>query len=101
MQIQGPSRAARWLFVALLAAASFAQSSPSIRVNGRRINDHLTALSRFGANPQGGVSRVAYSDADLQGRAYAISLMEEAHLDVQYRRGREHRRAHERPASRG
>src|SRR5262249_20657590 len=33
-------------------------------------------------NPQGGVSRVAYSDADLQGRAYAMQLMKEAGLDV-------------------
>src|SRR5262249_41599786 len=45
-------------------------------------NDHLKELSRFGANPQGGVSRVAYSDADLQGRSYAISLMKEAGLEV-------------------
>jgi len=42
----------------------------------------LSALSKFGANPQGGVSRVAYSEADLQGRAYAISLMKDAGLDV-------------------
>ena len=42
----------------------------------------MSALSKFGANPQGGVSRVAYSEADLQGRAYAISLMKDAGLDV-------------------
>jgi N-carbamoyl-L-amino-acid hydrolase len=51
-------------------------------VNGRRIDDHLAALSKFGANPQGGVSRVAYSEADLQGRSYAITLMKEAGLVV-------------------
>jgi beta-ureidopropionase / N-carbamoyl-L-amino-acid hydrolase len=66
----------------LLCVVSLSQSLSSIRVNGRRINDHLTALSKFGANPQGGVSRVAYSEADLQGRAYAISLMKAAGLDV-------------------
>jgi beta-ureidopropionase / N-carbamoyl-L-amino-acid hydrolase len=66
----------------LLCLVSLAQSTSPIRVNGRRINDHLTALSKFGANPQGGVSRVAYSEADLQGRAYAISLMKAAGLDV-------------------
>ncbi|HEY9227990.1 MAG TPA: hypothetical protein VIP11_15140, partial [Gemmatimonadaceae bacterium] len=32
-----------------------------LRVNGDRINAHLTALAEFGKNPQGGVSRVAYS----------------------------------------
>lgn len=40
------------------------------------------ALGKFGANPQGGVSRVAYSDADIAGRAYVMSLMKAARLDV-------------------
>jgi beta-ureidopropionase / N-carbamoyl-L-amino-acid hydrolase len=68
------------LFVALLCLPATAQTSA--RVNGQRINDHLKELSKFGTNPQGGVSRVAYSDADLKGREYAISLMKEAGLDV-------------------
>jgi N-carbamoyl-L-amino-acid hydrolase len=58
------------------------ESTSAVRVNGQRIGDHLTALSKFGANPQGGVSRVAYSDADLQGRSYVIGLMKAAGLDV-------------------
>jgi N-carbamoyl-L-amino-acid hydrolase len=67
--------------LALLPAAA-AQSPSSVRVNAQRIHEHLSALSKFGANPEGGVSRVAYSDADLQGRNYAISLMKKAGLDV-------------------
>src|SRR5271170_2249226 len=71
----------------LLCLSSSAQTTSStqtasVRVNGQRINNHLSALSKFGANPQGGVSRVAYSEADLQGRAYAITLMQAAGLDV-------------------
>ncbi len=66
----------------LLCAAAAAQAPSSVRVNGQRINEHLIALSKFGANPQGGVSRVAYSEADLQGRSYAITLLKEAGLDV-------------------
>ena len=31
----------------------------TLRVNGKRIMDHILALSEFGKNPQGGVSRVA------------------------------------------
>ncbi len=58
------------------------QPTPAIRLNGKRINDHLAKLATYGANPQGGVSRVAYSEADLQGRAYAIGLMKDAGLDV-------------------
>src|SRR4030095_13487530 len=53
-----------------------------LRVNGPRIIEHLNALAEFGKNPQGGVSRVAYSEADLRGREYVMSLMRAAQLDV-------------------
>ena len=53
-----------------------------LRVDRKRINDRLSALSEFGKNPQGGVSRVAYSEADRQGREYAIGLMRAAGLEV-------------------
>src|SRR5215213_11742055 len=53
-----------------------------IRVNGKRIMDHLLALAEFGKNPQGGVSRVAYGDADKQGREYVLGIMRAAKLDV-------------------
>jgi N-carbamoyl-L-amino-acid hydrolase len=60
---------------------SFAAQS-KLRVNGARLNEHLKALSEFGKNPQGGVSRVAYSEADRQGREYVMGLMRAAKLDV-------------------
>ena len=53
-----------------------------LRVDGKRIMDHIHALAEFGKNPQGGVSRVAYSDADKQGREYVLGLMRAAKLDV-------------------
>ncbi|HYW74632.1 MAG TPA: M20 family metallo-hydrolase [Pyrinomonadaceae bacterium] len=53
-----------------------------LRVNGARLNQHLAALAEFGKNPQGGVSRVAYSEADRQGREYVMGLMRAAKLDV-------------------
>jgi beta-ureidopropionase / N-carbamoyl-L-amino-acid hydrolase len=53
-----------------------------VRVNQQRIMDHLFALAEFGKNPQGGVSRVAYSDADKQGREYVLGLLKSAGLDV-------------------
>lgn len=71
----------RFLLLPLSLMISFGQTQ-GLRVNGQRIVDHLKALSRFGANPQGGVSRVAYTEADLQGREYAIGLMKGAGLDV-------------------
>ncbi|HEV8169460.1 MAG TPA: hypothetical protein VGP59_08935, partial [Pyrinomonadaceae bacterium] len=57
-------------------------SQTKVRVSGTRIMDHLFALAEFGRNPQGGASRVAYSDADKQGREYVLGLMRAAKLDV-------------------
>src|SRR6185503_7018163 len=64
-----------------LALHRFPSQNP-LRVNGKRIMDHIFALAEFGKNPQGGVSRVAYSDADKQGREYVLGLMRAAKLDV-------------------
>ena len=50
------------------------------RVDGARLNRHLAEISRFGANPQGGVTRLAYSDADRQAREYVMGLMRDAGL---------------------
>ena len=55
-----------------------AQTPP--RVNGQRIVRHLQGLSEYGKNPQGGVSRVAYTAADRAGREYVMGLMREAGL---------------------
>ena len=72
----------------VLAFGSFAANPratpqpPSVTVNGARLNDHLTALSRFGANPKGGVSRLAYSQADIDARDAVASWMRQAALDV-------------------
>ena len=57
-------------------------SSSQLSVNGPRIIEHLKALAEFGKNPQGGVSRVAYSEADRQGREYVLGLMRAAKLDA-------------------
>ena len=67
-----------------LCSLSFRQSSAQtqLRVNGNRIMQHIHALAEFGKNPQGGVSRVAYSDADKQGREYVLGLLRDAKLDV-------------------
>lgn len=73
------------LACALLIAPQFA--SPADRLHelvadSGRVQQHLAQLAQFGANPEGGVSRVAYSDADIAGRAYIKRLMEAAGLEV-------------------
>lgn len=52
------------------------------RIDGNRLNLHLRELSEFGKNPQGGVSRVGYTEADKQGREYCMRRMREAGLAV-------------------
>jgi N-carbamoyl-L-amino-acid hydrolase len=67
-----------------MALAPLASAAGSPRVNGARLRSHLEKLSEFGRPPGGtfadGVSRVAYSDADIAGRRYVMGLMEEAGL---------------------
>lgn len=55
-----------------------------LRIDAARLRRHLEELSVYG-RPQGGtfadgVSRVAYSDADVGGRKYAMQAMAEAGL---------------------
>jgi beta-ureidopropionase / N-carbamoyl-L-amino-acid hydrolase len=70
------------LFFAMGAMWLPAFPQRQFRVNGQRIINNLNGLSAFGKNPQGGVSRVAYSEADLKGREFVSGLMREAKLDV-------------------
>lgn len=63
------------------SAASALADPGSLRVDGRRLNQHLADLSAYGRNPQGGVSRVAFGEADLQGRRFVLTLMEKAGLE--------------------
>jgi beta-ureidopropionase / N-carbamoyl-L-amino-acid hydrolase len=55
---------------------------PQPQVNAARLLRHLSALAEFGKTPAGGVTRVAYSDADREGRAYVIQLMTRAGLQT-------------------
>jgi N-carbamoyl-L-amino-acid hydrolase len=52
------------------------------RADPRRLEARILELGRFGANLEGGVSRVAFSSADVAGRAYVVSLMRAAGLQV-------------------
>jgi N-carbamoyl-L-amino-acid hydrolase len=72
-------------FLAALAAPAFAQSKTILPViNSDRLRAHIEALSVFGRPAGGtfadGVSRVAYSEADIAGRGYVMQLMKVASL---------------------
>jgi N-carbamoyl-L-amino-acid hydrolase len=69
---------------AVIRRGSFAQSLPA-RVDAAALRQRIEALSMFGRPAGGtfadGVSRVAYSDADVAGRAYIVNLMRKAGLE--------------------
>jgi N-carbamoyl-L-amino-acid hydrolase len=70
------------LWAAGAIAMPFPQLISPARVDGKRVNARLAELAQFGKSPEGGTSRVAYSDADRQAREYVMNLMREAKLDV-------------------
>lgn len=63
-------------------ASTVAEEPVSSNVSAARMAERIAALSEFGANPEGGVSRVAFSEADIAGRGYIKALMREAGLVV-------------------
>ncbi len=54
----------------------------AVTASPERMQSRIDVLARFGANPEGGVSRVAFSDADLEGRAWLVGEMESLGLEV-------------------
>ncbi len=71
-----------WLACAALGRA--AQNASGPRIDAARLRQNIEALSAFGRPDSGtfadGVSRVAYSDADIAGRRYVMGLMRAAGL---------------------
>lgn len=70
-----------WAILPLLGTSLAAQDA--LRADPERIQKRIDELSQFGRNPEGGVSRVAFSEADIQGRKYVLGLMREAGLEVE------------------
>jgi len=53
-----------------------------LRADAKRMETRIQALSAFGHNEDGGVSRVGYSQADIDGRNYIMQLMRSLGLAV-------------------
>jgi len=69
----------------LLSFTSFGQSGvniSAIRVNQQRIESRIFELANFGKDDDGKGYRVAYTQGDIDGRAWFINLMKQAGLDV-------------------
>ena len=81
MPLEHVAPAAMWLSLAA-APEVIAEDRAVPRADPRRLEARILELGRFGANSEGGVSRVAFSRADVAGRAYVVSLMRTAGLQV-------------------
>jgi len=76
-------------FIALAAlstapdgASAQTSQAQKFHINSQRLQGTLEKLSEFGRNPEGGVTRLAYSDTELPAREYVIGLMKQAVLEV-------------------
>jgi len=67
--------------IILLAIPCLAQVS-QLRVSADRIEQRIRQLAEIGRDDDGGVSRVAFSQADIDGRKYLLGLMKEAGLST-------------------
>src|SRR5258708_3096338 len=61
------------------AAASSGQSR---HINAQRLQGTLEKLSEFGRNLEGGVTRLGFSQTEMDARTYLIGLMKDAGLEV-------------------
>jgi N-carbamoyl-L-amino-acid hydrolase len=50
-------------------------------VNGKRIESRIFELAKFGVDEKGRGYRVAYTNGDVEGRAWFMELMKKAGLD--------------------
>ncbi len=77
---QPPMKHAIRFFLLLLPVLLAGQES--LRVNAKRLNQTLDQLAGYGRDAQGRPNRVAFSDGDLEARAYVVGLMEKAGLQT-------------------
>ena len=67
----------------LFAASSARPATPQPpRIDAQRLNAILRVFRQYGGTDDGGTTRLAYSDEDIEGRAYAARAMRQAGLEV-------------------
>jgi len=57
-------------------------NNKTFKVNGQRIESRILELAKFGRDEKGHGYRVAYTNGDIDGRAWFMDLMKKAGLDV-------------------
>ena len=78
-----PVQALLLFILILFGSSSFGSNIHSpLRINQQRLVENINRLAEFGKNAKGGVSRIAYSEYDKNGRAYVLGLMSSAGLET-------------------
>src|SRR5215475_12232195 len=73
------------LWVTLFAvrpARAQGTGASKFHVDSQRLQGTLEKLSEFGRNPEGGVTRIGFSEIDMAARIYIIGLMKQVGLDL-------------------
>jgi N-carbamoyl-L-amino-acid hydrolase len=64
------------------AAQTPEAGATTLHINAQRLQVSLEKLSEFGRNPDGGVTRLGYSESELAAREYIAGRMKQAGLEV-------------------
>jgi len=70
------------LSLAILLSGSVSAAEETLHISAPRLERLLLGLSAFGKNPEGGVSRLAFSEEDRAARAWVLEKMKGAGLEV-------------------
>jgi len=76
------SRRITLLLSLFILPVTIVAAQDNMAADPERMEQRIKALSAFGANADGGVDRIAFSEADLAGRAYIMALMRDVGLSV-------------------
>jgi len=72
-----------WLACLQRSLSQTQQTGPGkFQIDSQRLQSTLEKLSEFGKNPEGGVTRLGFSETELAAREYVIRLMKQAGLQV-------------------
>src|ERR1700733_3693473 len=88
--VRRPRKLLAYLILSTVSVATIASSpshaqdapSPKFHINSQRLQSTLEKLSEFGRNPEGGVTRLAFSETDMAAREYVMGLMKQAGLQA-------------------
>lgn len=70
------------IFIVPFVGQTEENAASTLKINPDRFLGWIDTLAEFGASEEGGVNRMAFSDADVQARDYLKRLMREAGLSV-------------------